>query len=223
MSFKIAKEIKKLNKHLIKYSTGIEKQVSYSIQSMSDLDTKLAKRVIETDLILDQTEIEIEEECLKVMALHQPVAGDLRLIASVLKINNDLERIADHAVIIAEESLKLANLKLENKVKPLSDLFELSAHAKLMLRKSMLAFVELDIQVAHDVIASGHQISDIADTIFKSELLAIKEDVDTVEQHLHFLKISRQLQRIADHACNIAEDIIFIMKGDIIRHHTHSK
>jgi len=205
----------RLNKHLIKLSDTIELQVSQSIQAISDLDVVGAQHVIDTDSKVDTAEIEMEEDCLKLLALHQPVAGDLRLIVAVLKINADLERIGDHAVIIAEEAINLTKLPF---VTVPEEIFNLSIQAKMMLRKSLLAFVEDDLDVAKDVLMLGKNIRQLADNIFRGQLKDIKSNPENTEQHLYILKVARQLQRIANHATNIAEDIIFLMSGDIIRH-----
>lgn len=215
MSMHFVREMKRLNKHLIKLSDTIEQQVSLSISAISDLDEHIAEQVIAADTEVDQAEIEMEEDCLKLLALHQPVANDLRLIITVLKINSDLERIGDHAVIIAEEAISLTRLP---EVEVPDDLFELSAQAKIMFRKSLLAFVESDLQVAKDVLVQGQNIRQLAEKIFRGQLDIIKTNPDEAEQRLNILKVGRQLQRIADHATNIAEDIIFLMSGDIIRH-----
>lgn len=215
MSLHFLREMGRLNKKLVTLSDIIEEQVGRSIQAISDVDELLAQKVIQADEEVDQAEIEMEEDCLKLLALHQPVANDLRLIIAVLKINSDLERIGDHAVIIAEEAMNLTRLPL---VDVPEELFELSAQARMMLRKSMLAFVETDLHVANDVLKVGQNIRELAENIFHLQLASIKAAPEEAEQRLYILKVSRQLQRIADHATNIAEDIIFLKSGDIIRH-----
>ena len=215
MSLHFLHEMNRLNKHLSKLSDTIELQVSQSIQAISDLDVVGAQHVIDTDTKVDKAEIEMEEDCLKLLALHQPVANDLRLIIAVLKINVDLERIGDHAVIIAEEAINLAKLP---PVTVPDELFNLSIQAKMMLRKSLLAFVEDDMHVAKNVLMLGKNIRQLAESIFRGQIDCIKLAPENTEQHLYILKVARQLQRIADHATNIAEDIIFLMSGDIIRH-----
>jgi len=209
------KEKKRLNKHLLQFANSVEKQVSYSIQALSDMDLTLSKRILTANMMIGHSAVEIEEECLKLLALYQPVANDLRLIVSVLKINTDLERIGDHAVLIAEEVIALVGA---DSIKIPNEFYELSSQAKIMLRKSLLGFVESDIQVAEDVLLQDKSINDLFDAVSTHEILAIKENVETVEQHLAIIKISRQLQRIADHAIHIAEDTSYLMKGAIIRH-----
>ena len=215
MTIRFIREMKRLNKHLIELSDTVEEQVGRSIQAITDLDKISAEKVIDEDVEVDRAEIEMEEDCLKLLALHQPVAGDLRLIISVLKINSDLERIGDHAVMIAEEAVNLNSLP---NVDVPEQLFELSAQARMMLKKSMLAFVESDLHVAKNVLELGQGISKLAEKIYREQVELIKATPEETEQHLSILKVGRQLQRIADHATNIAEDIIFLMEGDIIRH-----
>jgi len=215
MSLHFLREIGRLNKHLIELSDVIEEQVSLSMQAIKDLDKEKAKRVIDADTGVDQAEIEMEEDCLKLLALHQPVANDLRQIIAVLKINSYLERIGDHAVIIAEEAINLSKLPA---VKIPEEMTELSREAKMMLKKSLLAFVEHDLQLSKDVLYLGQSIDQLAEGISNSQLALIKKKPEEVEQRVSVLKVCRQLERVADHATNIAEDIIFSMSGDIIRH-----
>ena len=215
MSLHFIREMKRLNKHLIELSDKVEKQVNRSIQAITDLDQVSAEKVINKDSGVDQLEIEMEEDCLKLLALHQPVANDLRVIVAVLKINSDLERIGDHAVIIAEEAVNLNSLP---SIDVPEDLFRLSTKARMMLKKSMLAFVESDLVVAKNVLELGKNINEMAEKIQAGQVKNIKATPKETEQRLSILKVCRQLQRIADHATNIAEDVIFLMDGEIIRH-----
>jgi len=215
MSLHFIREMKRLNKHLIELSDKVEKQVSRSIQAITDLDQVSAEKVINKDTGVDKLEIEMEEDCLKLLALHQPVANDLRVIVAVLKINSDLERIGDHAVIIAEEAVNLNSLP---SIDVPENLFRLSTQARMMLKKSMLAFVESDLIVAQNVLELGQNIKELAEKIQSGQVKNIKSSPKETEQRLSVLKVCRQLQRIADHATNIAEDVIFLMEGEIIRH-----
>lgn len=215
MSLHFLREIGRLNKHLVELADTVEEQVSMSMEAICDLDQLKAQRVIDADGEVDKAEIEMEEDCLKLLALHQPVANDLRQIISVLKINNDLERIGDHAVIIAEEAINLTKLP---SVKIPEEITELSREAKMMLKKSLLAFVERDLQLSKDVLYLGQSIDQLAEGIANSQMALIKKKKDEVEQRVSLLKVCRQLERVADHATNISEDIIFSMSGDIIRH-----
>ena len=215
MSLHFLREISRLNKHLIELADIIEEQVSQSMQAICDLDQLKAQRVIDADIDVDRAEIDVEEDCLKLLALHQPVANDLRQIISVLKINIGLERIGDHAVIIAEEAINLTKL---SSVKVPEELTELSKEAKMMLKKSLLAFVERDLQLSKDVLYLGQSIDQLTEVISSSQMALIKKKPEQVEQRVSLLKVCRQLERIADHATNISEDVIFSMSGDIIRH-----
>lgn len=217
MSLHFIREIGRLNKHLIELSDMIEHQVSLSMQAISNLDEVKAQFVINADNEVDKAEIEMEEDCLKLLALYQPVANDLRQIIAVLKINNDLERIGDHAVIIAEEAIVLSKLPA---ISLPVEMFDLSKQAKMMLKKSLLAFVERDLHVAQDVLFLGQDTRHLAEKLFRNQLEQIKQVPEDVEQRLNVLKVCRQLQRVADHATNIAEDIIFSMSGEIIRHNS---
>jgi phosphate transport system protein len=157
----------------------------------------------------------MEEECLKLLALYQPVANDLRLIVAVLKINNDLERIGDHAKNMAEIVLQMAEgepLKIpENMVA----IFE---KTKLMLRKALLAFVELDRKLAEAVLAMDDEVDSLCKSQLPLQIELIKHEPQLTGQHLMLLSLCRQLERIGDHASNIAEDIIYLLSGEIIRH-----
>ena len=215
MSLHFLREISRLNKHLIQLADTIESQLGMSMEAICDLDQLKAQRVIDADIEVDRAEIEMEEDCLKLLALHQPVANDLRQIISVLKINSDLERIGDHSVIIAEEAIRMSHLP---PVKIPEEMNELSREAKMMLKKSLLAFVEHDLQVSKDVLYLGQSIDQLAEGITNSQMALIKKKPEQVEQRVSLLKVCRQLERVADHATNISEDIIFSMSGDIIRH-----
>ena len=215
MSIQFLRQIERLNKRLIELGDIIENQVNQSIYAIVELDKKVAKAVIKGDKIVDAAEIETEEECLKILALYQPVADDLRQVVTILKINNDLERIGDHAVIIASEALRIRALTTFEFPPETHPLIE---QAKLMLRKSLLAFVEGDMQVADGVLKDGLSVRDRVEMIFADQVEAIKSNPESTEQRLHFLQVVRQVQRIADHATNIAEDVVFQLSGDIIRH-----
>lgn len=215
MSFKINKEIKKLKKHLISLSENVEKQVDLAIQSLDELDIGLAKKVIKGDERINVKEIELEEECLKVLALHQPVANDLRIIVAALKINNDLERIADHGVYISEITINIASgtqIKIPNQI------LDVSAQVKLMLRKALLAFVEYDVEVAKDVISMVSDIKEMLVKIRQTCIDRMQESPESLMLQLDILDIAKQLNRIVELTSSIAEDTVFLLKGDIIRH-----
>jgi phosphate transport system protein len=209
------REMDRLNQHLVANSKRVEDQVNMAFTALMHMDVTAARKVIKGDAEVDNVEVEMEEECLKLLALYQPVANDLRLIVAVLKINNDLERIGDHAKNMAEIVLQMAEgepLKIpENMVA----IFE---KTKLMLRKALLAFVELDRKLAEAVLAMDDEVDSLCKSQLPLQIEMIKHEPQLTGQHLMLLSLCRQLERIGDHASNIAEDIIYLLSGEIIRH-----
>lgn len=209
------REIDRLNSHIIEFGDEVDEQVKKSIEAVRTSDRELANKIIHGDLAIDEREIVLEEECLKLLALHQPMAADLRLIIAILKINNDLERIGDHAVNIAERALQLAELESVNVPE---EIFELSKKAKLMFKKSLLALVERDTQIAYDVIKADEEIDRLNQYMHKVVTREIRENPELAEQYVLFLSVCRQLERVGDHASNIAEDVVYLLTGEIVRH-----
>ena len=215
MSLHLLREIEKLKRMVLALSTEVEENVRRAVTAIEKRDEPLARRVIDADTDIDRREIEVEEECLKALALHQPVAIDLRFIVSVLKINNDLERIDDLAVNIAERALLLARKP------PVTLAFDFGAmadKAQAMLRKSLDALVNFDAEMAREVMISDDEVDAMNRQMYDEIKLAIRRNPDDVGSLLHLLSASRHLERIADHATNIAEDIIYMLKGEIVRH-----
>lgn len=212
----LEREMISLKQNLLRLSTMVEETVTAATKVFQEMDEKGADLVIEKDIEIDQMEIKIEEDCLKMLALYQPVARDLRFIITVLKINGDLERIGDLAANIAKCARFLAQ-------KPKLDTgFHFSSiiqKTKIMLKKSIDSFVNMDTQLAYEVCALDSEV----DTIKNQQEIAITERIQSnaidADSLLRFISISRHLERIADHATNIAEDVIYSVDGDIIRHH----
>ncbi|MBN2070395.1 MAG: phosphate signaling complex protein PhoU [Candidatus Krumholzibacteriota bacterium] len=215
MSRHIGKEIENLKKSILIIGTTVEESLSKAVKSLEKRDADLAKAVIDGDIDIDRMEVELEEDCLKVLALYQPVAIDLRLIISVLKINNDLERVGDLSVNIAERALYLA---MSGREKSLYDFSDMTTKVREMLKKSLDALVQESSQLAHEVC----RMDEIVDTFNRDFFLRIHQDIkdrpEDVEYLIHQLSISRHLERIADQATNIAEDVIYMIEGEIIRH-----
>ena len=186
-----------------------------AIRSIQDKDAELARRVLETDDEADQWEVDTEEECLKILALHQPVAVDLRFIIAVLKINNDLERIGDEAVNIAERSLRVSPLTLPGEA---VDFAPLCRQVQEALRSSLDSLVRLDAPLAHRVRQSDDEIDERVHALFTRLKEEIKKHPGDTDQLVEYLRICRHLERIADHATNIAEDVIYMVEGSIVRH-----
>ncbi|MCL6583430.1 MAG: phosphate signaling complex protein PhoU [bacterium] len=213
----LQREIEKLKRNILSLSTIVEESVQKAVRSIEQRDTKLAMSVIENDLKIDQIEVDVEEECLKVLALYQPVAIDLRFIVAVLKINNDLERIGDLAVNIAERATFLAT---QPKVDIPFDLAGMAEKAQLMLRRSLDALVNMDSQLAREVCASDDEVDALNRDMYAYVQAGITRHPEEVECLIHLLSVSRHLERIADHATNIAEDVIYMVDGEISRHKT---
>jgi phosphate transport system protein len=205
----------RMKESIVSFGDKVGQQVDRSVKAVANKDVVEAQRVIKGDLHLDKAEVDIEEECLKLLALHQPVADDLREIVTVLKINNDMERIGDHAVNIAERAINLAELP---DIEIPKSILELSMQVKLMLRKSLLAFVEADWRLIKVVLEMHDELGDMSNSIFMKEIDRIKKTPAEVEQRVQLLSVCRQLDRIGDHASNIAEDIVYMLSGNIIRH-----
>ena len=215
MAKHLQREIENLKRKLLALGAIVETSVRDATLSIEKRDTELAQKIIDNDIDIDKTEVEVEEDCLKILALHQPVAIDLRFIVTVLKINNDLERIGDLAVNIAERAIFLSN---QPKVNISSDLVDMAHNAQSMLKKSLDALVNHDAELAQSVCASD----DIVDQLNRQMYLKIQEAIlDNPEQIpvlIHLLSASRHLERIADHTTNIAEDVIYMIEGKIVRH-----
>ncbi len=209
------RELEKLKKLILSLGAMVEEEVRNAIQAIELKDADIAKQIIRNDYEIDEMEVEIEEECLKVMALHQPVAVDLRFIIAVIKINNDLERIGDEAVNIAERVETLAKHKNADLV---YDYTMMAEKAEKMLKMSLDALVNLDIDLAFKVIMKDDEVDDIQTDVYKLTKDYIRQYKDDVSFLLNQYLISRHLERIADHATNIAEEVIYLIEGDIVRH-----
>jgi phosphate transport system protein len=211
------KEIKNLRKRLLSLSALVEESVLRAVNAFQNRNTDLANQVLKNDDVIDQMEIEVEEECLKILALHQPVAIDLRFIVSVLKMNNDLERIGDLAVKIAHIANDLAsgpNLPVYIDFDPLTKT------TTQMLRDTLDALINLDISLAQKVRESDETANTMKKDIRKAAIAAMKEHPDFVEPLIFILSVARSLERISDLTTNIAEDVIYLLKGEIVRHET---
>jgi phosphate transport system protein len=208
-------EITKLKKQLLSLSSAVEGSLEKAIRSVGERDEQLAREVIENDHIIDIAEVEVEEECLKIMALHQPVAVDLRFLVAVLKINNDLERIADISVNIAERSIYLCQ---EEPIKMPFDFDEMTKKTRSMLTRALDSLIQQDSKIAHQVCVDDDEVDAINRKMYDQVYGEIRKTPHLVEPLIHCLTISRHLERIADYATNISEDVIYMVEGTIIRH-----
>lgn len=211
----IAKAIDDLKRDLIGLGSRVEENVREAIEALAKRDVTLAKHVIEGDHSVDDLEVEIEEECLKILALHQPVAIDLRKIVAALKITNDLERIGDLAVNIAERSEFISSQPAPSVV---LDFPLMCQKAQWMLKNSLDAFVRSDTNLARQVCLADDEVDAINSQMYGQVQEGIRQEIADTEVLLHLLSVSRHLERIADLATNIAEDVIYMIDGEIVRH-----
>ncbi len=215
MPVRLQKELQKLKKRILSLGTMVEERVRMAIKAVETRDEKLAKRIIEMDREIDENEVEVEEECLKILALHQPVAVDLRFIAAVIKINNDLERIGDQAVNIAERVVSIAR---RPQVTVPFDYKLMAEKTETMLKESLDALVNLDVDLAYKVCLKDDEVDDINREIYDKVKEAIRSHPDRVGYMINLLLVSRHLERIADLTTNIAEEVIYLIEGEISRH-----
>ncbi len=215
MSIHLTKEIEKLKKMILALSAMVEESVQRAVRALDNRDPILAKCVIDSDYEVDKKEVDVEEECLKILALHQPVAIDLRLIIAVLKINNDLERVADLAVNVAERAQFLAT---QERLPIMFNFSRMAEKAQAMLHKSLDALVNLDPKLAHEVCIADDEVDAMNREAYMMVQDGIRSHPEQMEALIHLLSVSRHLERIADHATNIAEDVIYMCQGEIVRH-----
>ena len=212
----LKRDLNFLKKEIMSIASMAEEAMDKAILALTERRPKLAEEVIREDERIDQREVKLEEECLKVLALHQPVATDLRLIVVVIKVNNDLERIGDLAVNIAERAAYLANRD------PLQISFDLSGMAdkvREMLRRSLDALASSNPNLARNVLAMDDEVDDANREIFVILQRLMQKDPTTIERAVHLLSVSRHLERIGDLATNIAQDVVYMVEGELIRHH----
>ncbi len=220
MSVHFEREIARLKKKLLGLGALVEENMHKAFVTLQTGDLDLAREVIRTDITIDEMEVEVEEECLKILALYQPVASDLRFIVAVLKINNDLERIGDHAVNIAESALKYAGME---PVKPFVDMPKMAQVTKAMLRDSIDAFIHADSAKARSVLISDDTIDDLNRKIVGELVALMRAEPVLIEQALDLIRVSRNLERVADLSTNIAEEVVFVAEAHVVKHHAEEK
>jgi phosphate transport system protein len=215
MSKHLQRDIDSLNAELLHISSMVEEMIDKATQALADRRYDLADEVVKADEYVDEHEVHVEEECLKMLALHQPVAVDLRRIATIMKVNNDLERIADLAVSIAQRAQAVDEFpafKIPDRVPAMVVL------STQMVRGVMNAFVNMDTAAARRIIAMDKSVDQYNRDII-GELQALMQKMpEAVPPALHCFSAVRHIERIADHATNIAEDVIYLAEGDIVRH-----
>lgn len=213
-------ELEGLQKRLLEMGGLVESAIHDSVVSLTEKDEERARKVLFNEARINQMEIEVDDLVTRLLALHQPMAGDLRLLTSALKINNDLERMGDLAVNIVERSLSLLK---GPPVKPLIDIPQMARLAESMVHRSLDAFVKRDAELARGVLLSDDAVDELRDTIYHELVGFMEQDPPSISRCLDLVFVARNLERIADHATNIAEDVLFLIKGIDVRHHAESR
>ena len=213
----VDQELKSLNQDILKMGAFVEDAIYKSVEALKNRDGKLAKSVIDNDNNIDQLELAIDEKCIDLIARYQPMAKDLRFITTGMKINAELERIADIAVDIAQRTLELVDKPL---LKPLVDIPKLAFVAQNMVKMSIDSFVKSDIELAKKVLLSDPEANNLRDIIQK-ELIEdyMAKDSSSAPRAVQLLLIARFLERICDHTTNIAEDVIYMVQAEVVKHH----
>jgi phosphate transport system protein len=215
MAKHLTRDLENLQHDIVSLAAAVEEVLYKSIRSLQERDIDLAREVIHDDRRIDLQENEVEEECLKILALHQPVAIDLRRTATILKINTDLERMADLAVDIAERALVLAeppHFPIPDRLQRMTDL------TTSMVRQALDAFVNLDPPQARRVCRLDDEVDRYNREIIQEIIAVIRRTPELLEPGLSLFSVTRHLERIADHATNIAEDVVYLVEGEIVRH-----
>ncbi len=218
MSTHLTRDLSILHRHLLAMCATVEELVHKAVDDLSEPNLEGARELAKQDDEVDRFDVGIEEECLKILALHQPVATDLRRITTVLKISAELERVADISVHISERASSLLNqpsIAVHDKLK------EMSARAVEMLHQAIDAYVGLDSQLARHVIEADNVVDELNREIIEELVQIMKRDPSLLEPGLSLFSASRHLERVADHATNIAEDVVYLVEGEIIRHRAH--
>ncbi len=194
----------------------VEAAIHESVRSLVERDPARAQQVLLSEARINQMEIRIDEMAIRLLALQQPMASDLRFLTAAVKINNDLERMGDLAVNIVERAVPLIS---KPPVKPLIDIPRMAERVEAMVRHSLDSFVRRDAELARSVLASDDAVDDLRDAIYAELIRFMQHDPETVPRAVNLIFVARNLERIADHATNIAEDVLFLIQGVDVRHH----
>jgi len=208
-------ELEALKQTLLAMGGLVEDQIRRVMRALMERDDALAQDVIERDRQVNAYDVEVDETCVNLLALYQPAAGDLRSITTAMKIVTDLERIGDQAVNIAQRALELNR---EPQLKPYIDLPRMAERAQAMVKDSLDAFVTRDTELARRVCAADAEVDALKEQIFRELLTFMMEDARTIPRAIRLILISRFLERVADHATNIAEMVIYMVEGKMVRH-----
>ncbi len=209
-------ELKHLRQQLVNMAGLVEEAIGRAIRALVSRDATLARGVIAGDEPINMAEIEIDELCLRFLALHHPEASDLRFVTMAFKINNDLERMGDLAVNIAQRTLDLLKEPL---LKPLIDIPRMAELAQAMVKDSLDAFVRHDAELAREICRRDDDVDRLNDQVFRELLTYMLQDPRSIERAVGLILVGRHLERIADHATNIAEDVVYLVQAKTIKHH----
>jgi len=209
-------ELDHLKSRLLEMGGLVESAVYRSVLAVVEKDGEQAQQVLKNEARINQMEIEIDELATRLLATQQPMAGDLRFLTVAIKINSDLERMGDLAVNIVERALALMR---EAVIMPLIDIPRMAKLAESMVRKSLDSFVRGDAEMARNVLLSDDAVDDLRDVIYEELLRFMQQDPANVRPGVNFMFVARSLERLADHATNIAEDVLFLVQGVEVRHH----
>lgn len=208
-------ELVKLRELLLRMAALVESAIRDSVRSLVDRDSELSRKVIKGDHEINALDVEIDEECIKLLALIQPMGSDLRFITTAMKITTDLERIGDNCVNIAERAIEL---NTEPILKPYVDIPNMAAIARGMVRDAIDAFINRDKKLAMDVIIRDDEVDEMNEAVFEELTAIMTRDPSTVSRATKITYISKYLERIGDHSTNVAEMVIYMIEGRIIRH-----
>ena len=214
MTRHIERQIESLKERILRVGTLVEEAISKSITALINRDVPLAQRVMANDEEIDRMEVEVEEECLKILALYQPVAADLRLVVAVLKINNDLERMGDLAKNIAKRVAQLAGQTIDLP----AEIRSMAMQAQEMVKQCLDAVVRGDPALARQVREEDDAVDAARQRVQRRVMAGIKAYPENAESLLRINSVSKHIERIADMATNIAEDVVYMVEGDIVRH-----
>lgn len=209
-------ELNELKSRLVQMGGLVESMTLLAVKALVDRNEAVLKDVFAAEEEVNKLHVEIDEKCLKLIALHQPTAGDLRFITSAMKINSDLERMGDYAINVAETDMDLLK---QPPLKPLIDIPRMADIVKGMVNQCLEAFLRTDVELAQKILEQDDEVDGLKDSIFRELLTLMIADQNTITRSLDLILVARNLERIGDHATNVAEDVIFMVLGKDVRHH----
>ncbi len=215
MSVHLRRDLDRLKRKILSFGAAVEENAQLAVKALRDFDTDAAQRVIDRDDAINQEEVEIEDECLKILALHQPVAVDLRFVVTVLKVNTDLERIADFSVNVAKRARRLAGLP---RITLPKELVVIAEKAMSMVNSALDCLVEQDADLAREVCLADDEVDDLQRKLHDIVEREIRANPESISQWMQVFSTIRYFERMGDLATNIAEDVIYLVEGEVIRH-----